>query len=141
MAAALGGAPVLATDKTGNRYCKPVVDAHGDDLRGRLGGDAQDVYPAAGVFDDEERVEPVQGDRVEMEQVAGEGRRGPGAEELHQVGRRGIDPRRIEDRPHGGGADLVAESGEFAVYASMSPGGILSGQIHDECADASGGPW
>jgi hypothetical protein len=73
MAAALGGARVLATDKTGNRYCKPVVDAHGDDLRGRLGGDAQDVYPAAGVFDDEERVEPVQGDRVEMEHVAGEG--------------------------------------------------------------------
>ena len=55
MAAALGGARVLATDKTGTRYCKPVVNAHGDDLRGRLGGDAQDVYPAADVFDDEER--------------------------------------------------------------------------------------
>ena len=29
---------------------------------------------AGGVFDDEERVEPVQGDRVEVEQVAGQER-------------------------------------------------------------------
>jgi hypothetical protein len=41
-----------------------------------------------------------------------------------------------EDRPHGGGADLVAESGEFAVYASIPPGGILRGQAHDQGADA-----
>jgi hypothetical protein len=30
------------------------------------------VHPAAGVLDDEERVEPVQGEGVEVEQVAGE---------------------------------------------------------------------
>ena len=35
-------------------------------------GDAEDVYAAGGVLDDEEDVEPVQGDRVEVEQVAGE---------------------------------------------------------------------
>jgi hypothetical protein len=32
------------------------------------------VYPAAGVLDDEGRVEPVQGDGVEVEQIAGEDR-------------------------------------------------------------------
>ena len=37
---------------------------------GWVRGDAEDVYAAGGVFDDEERVEPVQGDRVEVEQVA-----------------------------------------------------------------------
>ena len=45
-------------------------------------GDAQDVYPAGGVLDDEERVEPVQGDRVEMEQVARDDRLGLRMEEL-----------------------------------------------------------
>jgi hypothetical protein len=37
-----------------------------------VGGDAQDVHPTGGVFDHEEDVEPVQCDRVEVEQVAGE---------------------------------------------------------------------
>ena len=37
-------------------------------------GDTQDVHAAGGVLDDEERVEPVQGDGVEVEQVAGQDR-------------------------------------------------------------------
>jgi hypothetical protein len=41
---------------------------------GRVGGDTQDVHAAGGVLDDEERVQPVQGDGVEMEQVAGQDR-------------------------------------------------------------------
>ena len=49
---------------------------------GRVGGDTQDVYPAAGVLDDEERVGPVQGDGVEVEQVAGQDGVGLGSEEL-----------------------------------------------------------
>jgi hypothetical protein len=39
---------------------------------GRVGGDAEQVYPAGGVLDDEERVEPVQRDGVEVEQVTGQ---------------------------------------------------------------------
>jgi hypothetical protein len=39
---------------------------------GRVRGDAEDADLASGVFDDEERVEPGQGDGVEVEQVAGE---------------------------------------------------------------------
>ncbi len=30
--------------------------------------------------------------------------------------------------PDGGGADLVAESGEFAVDAPVAPGGVLGGE-------------
>jgi hypothetical protein len=37
-----------------------------------VSGDAEDVHAAGGVLDDEEDVEPVQGDRVEVEQVVGE---------------------------------------------------------------------
>jgi hypothetical protein len=51
-----------------------VVEVHeqvagllGQPLPGGLGGDAQDVYAAGRVLDDKERVEPVQGDGVEME--------------------------------------------------------------------------
>jgi hypothetical protein len=32
------------------------------------------VYPAGGVLDDEERIQPVQGDRLKVEQVAGQDR-------------------------------------------------------------------
>jgi hypothetical protein len=34
-----------------------------------MGGDPEDVDLAGGVFNDEERVEPGQGDRVDVEQV------------------------------------------------------------------------
>ena len=49
---------------------------------GRVGGDAEDVRRAAGMLDDEERIHPVQGDRVEVKQVAGEDRLGLRLEEL-----------------------------------------------------------
>lgn len=35
-------------------------------------------------------------------------------------------------------ADLVAESEEFAVHASIPPGGILGGQAHGQGAKAGG---
>ena len=44
--------------------------------------DTQDVYPAGGVLDDEERVQPVQRDCAEMEQVARDDRLGLRMEEL-----------------------------------------------------------
>jgi hypothetical protein len=49
---------------------------------GGMRGDAEDVYPAGGVLDDEERIQPAQGDGVEVEQVAGEDRVRLGAQEL-----------------------------------------------------------
>ena len=66
-----------------------VVEVHeqvagllGEPGAGGVGGDAEDVHAAGGVLDDEERVEPVQGDGVEVEQVAGEDRVSLGAQEL-----------------------------------------------------------
>jgi hypothetical protein len=37
-----------------------------------VSGDAEDVHATGGVLDDKERIEPVQGEGVEVEQVAGE---------------------------------------------------------------------
>jgi hypothetical protein len=53
----------------------------------------------------------------------------------------GIDARRVEDLPHGGGADLVAESDEFAVQAPIPPGGIFGGQAHGQGGNAGGDGW
>ena len=52
--------------------------------------------------------------------------------------RRGVDAGGVQDSPDGGGADLVAEAGEFAVDASVSPGRVLGGQAHDQGAQAGG---
>lgn len=112
---------------------------------GRMGGDAEDVDLAGGVFDDEERVEPGEGESVKVEQVAGQdpvslspekfrpGRSGPSW--------RGVDHGSVEDLPHGGGADLVAQACEFAVYPSVSPGRVLGGQAHRQYAKFGRDGW
>ena len=51
-----------------------VADQLGQPGAGRVGGDPEDVHPAGGVLDDEECIEPVQGDRLKMQQVAGQDR-------------------------------------------------------------------
>jgi hypothetical protein len=107
-------------------------------LRGLLGqagaggmrGDTQDVHPAGGVLDDEERIQPAQGDRVEVEEVAGEDRVGLGPQELGPgwsgPSGRGVDAGVVQDDPDGGGSDPVAEADEFAVEASVSPSGVTT---------------
>jgi hypothetical protein len=45
----------------------------------------------------------------------------------------------VQDLPDGGGGDLDAESREFAVDASVSPGRVLAGQAQDESADRADG--
>ena len=44
----------------------------------------------------------------------------------------------MEDFPDRRGADLVAESGEFAVDAPIAPRRVLGGQAKDQSADAGG---
>ena len=107
-----------------------------------MGGDAQDVHAAGGVFDDEERIQPAQGDGVEVEQVAGQDGVRLGPQELRPgrsgPPRRGVDAGAMQDGPDGGGADPIAEAGELAVEAAVSPGGVLGGQTENEAAQASG---
>src|SRR6478609_1293537 len=68
---------------------------------GGVGGDPEDVHPAGGVLDDEERVEPVQRNGVEVEQVTGEDRLRLRAEELRPARpcspRRGVDAGTVQD--------------------------------------------
>src|SRR3954447_21314904 len=94
------------------------------------------------MLDDEERVEPVQSDRVEVKQIAGQDRLALCVEELGPgrlaSPRRGVDARRVEDLPYGGGAESVAESCELVVHAPIPPGRILGGQTHGQGTDARG---
>jgi len=109
---------------------------------GRRSGDAEDVDAAGGVLDNEERVEPLQGDRVGVEHVAGQDRVGLQAEELRPgrtgASRCGIDAGRAEDLPDGGGADLVAKCGELTGQVPIAPGRVVGGQAQDRRADAGG---
>jgi len=81
-----------------------------------------------------------------MEQVAGEDAVRLRAQELRPgrsgPPRCGIYPGSVQDLPDCGGADLVAESGEFAVDAAVAPGGVLGGQANDQGTDTfgDGGP-
>jgi hypothetical protein len=117
----------------------------GEPGSGRMGGDAEDVHPRAGVLDEEQRVEPVQGDRVEVETDTGEDRRGLRLEEL-RPGRSGpawceVDAGGVQDSPDGGGADLVAESGRVRPSSpSMRryPRVGFSFARHDHGADTGG---
>ena len=62
---------------------------------GGVGGDAEQVDPARGVLDDEERVQAPETDGVEVEQVAGKDRLCLCAEELRPA--RSCSPRRGVD--------------------------------------------
>src|SRR3954447_20258329 len=106
------------------------------------GGDPEDVYTPGGVLDDEEGIQPVQGDGVEMEQVAGQDHLCLGVQNLPPgracTTKRGVDPALAKDVPDGGGADPVAEAGQLAVDPAVAPGGILDGQAHGQGPQTGG---
>jgi hypothetical protein len=123
----------------------PVVEVHdqvagllGQPGAGGLGGDAEQVDPAGGVLDDEERVQAPEADGVEVEQVAGEDRLCLCAEELRPARpcspRRGVDAGSLQDGPDSRGADPIAKAGELAVDAAIAPVGVLGGEAYDQGA-------
>jgi hypothetical protein len=54
-----------------------------------------------------------------------------------RAARRGIDPGGMQDLPHRGGRDPVAEPDEFALYAPVPPRRIVRGHADHELADRS----
>ena len=96
-----------------------------------MGGDPGEVHAAAAVLDHHEDVEAAQEDGVDMGEVDREDRVGLRGQELAPgragPSRGGIDARGLEDRPDGGGGDLVAEADQLAVDASVAPAWVLPG--------------
>src|SRR3954452_8591873 len=131
--------PACSKRSSGYSSLRPMNKPPG---AGRVGGDAEDVHPAGGVLNDEERIQPAQGDRLQMQQVAGQDRvrlrpQEP-APRWFGPTRRGIDPGCLQDGPDGRGADPVAQPGELAVDSPVPPRRILGGQARDEGAQAGG---
>jgi hypothetical protein len=116
-----------------------VASLLGHPRSGGLRGDPGDVHAAAVVLDHDEQVEPAQEDGIDVGEVDREDR----------VGLRGAEPPprsvptaagpgrcpRSSRSPDGGGGNVVAESGEFAVDASVAPGGVLPGHPQHQFAD------
>jgi hypothetical protein len=105
---------------------------------------AQDPYPAAGVLDYREHVQPCPGQGDRFEEVAGKQGLSLGAQE---IGPRGgaalgcrVDPGLVQDLPDGGGGDLYPEHQQLAVYPAVPPPGILADQAQHQGADRAHGP-
>jgi hypothetical protein len=95
-----------------------------------VGGGAQDVDAAGGVFDDREDVQTGSGQR--FDEVGGQQRLGLRAEEVGPGGggpvRRGIDTGLAQDLPDRGGGELDSEGEQFVVDAPVAPAAVLAGQ-------------
>jgi hypothetical protein len=90
-----------------------------------VGGDTCDVHAPGAVFDDDERVEAAEEDRLDVGEVDSEDRVGLRGEELGP-GRSGsagcgIYSGGLQDLPDRGRGDAVAKSDEFAVDSSVYP--------------------
>jgi hypothetical protein len=122
-----------------------VAGLLGDPGSGGVGGDPGEVHAAAAVLDHEQDVKAVQEDGVDVGEVDGDDRAGLRGEEL-SPGRAGppwsgIEARALQDLPDRRGGDLVAESDELALDASVAPGGVLTGHPQHEGLNRRGSGW
>ena len=94
-------------------------------------------------MDEEQHVVAAKQRGVDGEEVAGDC--GLGVQELGpgHLGsvRGGVDAVVGEDLPHGGLGDRVAEPGEFALDAAVSPGRVLVGESNDQLTQLGAGRW
>ena len=101
-------------------------------------GDAEDVDPSVGDFNDEQDVEAAQPDGVEMEEVGGQQPGCLGSQECAPLGvypaRRRAQVRGGQDPADGAGADVVSEAGELSLDAAVSPARVLPCQPDDQLA-------
>ena len=91
----------------------------------RVRGDAGQVGAAGAVLDDDQGIDATQQHGIHMDEVNGEDAAGLRGQELLPRWARaagcGIDPRGMQDLPHRGAGDRVAEPDEFALHATVPP--------------------
>ncbi len=91
------------------------------------------------MLDDDQGVDASEQNGVHVDEVGCEDAAGLGGQELLQ-GRAGaagreVDPGGVQDLPHGGGSDRVAEPDEFALHPPVAPGRVLRRHADHELAD------
>jgi hypothetical protein len=107
----------------------------------RIRGDAGQVNAAGAVLNDDQDVEAPEQHGIDMDKVDRENAAGLRRQEL-LPGRAGAagceaDPGGVQDLPHGGGRDPVAELDEFALHAPVPPGRMVRSDADDELPDHS----
>ena len=105
----------------------------------RAGGDAGQAGAAGAVLDDDQGINTAEQHGVHVDEVDGEDAAGLRGKEL-LPGRagaagRGIDPGVVQDLPHRGGGDRVAEPDQLALHPPVPPRGILRRHADHELAD------
>jgi hypothetical protein len=120
-----------------------VAGLLGDPVPGGVGGDPGEVHPAGAVLDHDEQVEASEEDGVDVGEVDREDRVGLRGQELFP-GRAGplgsgVNASGLKDLPDSGGGDLVAESDELTVDASVAPGRVLAGHPQYQGTDPGAG--
>src|SRR5512142_2444672 len=104
----------------------------------RVGGDASQVDAAGAVLDDDQGVDATQEQGVHMDEVDREDAVGLHGQELlpRRAGAagRGVDPGGMQDLPHRGGRDRMAEPDEFALHPPVPPRWIIRRHADDELA-------
>ncbi len=110
---------------------------------GGVGGGAGVEDLSGGDVDEEQHVAAAEQGGVDGEEVAGHGRLGVQELRPGDVGsvRGGVDAGGLEDLPHGGGRDVVAEAGQFAMDAAVAPGRVLISEAKNELSDLGCGGW
>ena len=97
------------------------------------------MNPARAVLDNDQRVHAPQEHGVHVDKIDGEDAAGLGGQELlpRRAGAAGCgaDPGVMQDLPHRGGSDLVAELDEFALHAPVPPARIVGCHADHELAD------
>jgi hypothetical protein len=97
------------------------------------------VGPAGAVLDDDQRVDAAEQHGVHVDEVGGEDAAGLRGQELPpgraRAAGRGIDPGVVQDLPHRGGGDRVAEPDQLALHPPVPPCGVLRRDTDHELAD------
>jgi hypothetical protein len=130
----------------------PLAEVHqkipgglGSPGRGRMSSYAEDVDSSGAYFHDEQHIESVQGDGVNSEEVGGQQPGGLSAEEGSPAGVCsawcGAEAGGGQDPADGACAEAVPETEQFALDATVAPGGILLRQAQHELTDLAADGW
>ena len=119
-----------------------VAGLLGHPLPRRMRRGTKQMHPAGGDLHDEQDVDPLEADRVDVQEVAGQNPFGLRGEELGPgwsgPSGCGIDAGGVEDLPHRAGANPVAQPDQLAMDAPVAPGRVLRREPQHQRADLRG---
>jgi hypothetical protein len=119
------GVPIADEEPETREPLSQFPSSLGHPRLGRVGGDAAEMGPARGVFNEDEHVQALKERRIDAEEVTGEDAFGLGRQEL-RPGRvlaawSGVDLVSPQDQPHGEGCHAIAHADQLRRVPGGSP--------------------